>query len=109
VEELGYQLLDRMEKSSHAGRYSVKCLGKQAFCCHLKNRMLQLSSPQWGIWYSWSLMEEWRALQLSDIVGWAVPLSTLEGKPPGSCSIADCHSVEELEFQLLDREEWTLL
>jgi hypothetical protein len=54
-------------------------------------------------------MEEWRALQLSDIVGWAVPLSTLEGKPPGSCSIADCHSVEELGFQLLDREEWTLL
>jgi hypothetical protein len=33
--------------------------GRQAFWCYSLSSSLQLSSPQWGIWHFWSLMEKW--------------------------------------------------
>jgi hypothetical protein len=42
-------------------------------------------------------------------VGSTGSLRTEGGKPPSTCSEVDCHSVEELEFQLLDRRDRTVL
>jgi hypothetical protein len=38
-----------------------------------------------------------------------VPPCTLGGRPPGSCKAADCHSFEELGFQLLDKGDLMIL
>jgi hypothetical protein len=50
-----------------------------------------------------------RALSLSGTVSTAGPLCTLGDWPPDSCRVADCHSVGELGFHLLDKGDWTLL
>jgi hypothetical protein len=49
------------------------------------------------------------ALPLSGTVGSAGPLCTLEGRPPASFRVEDCHLVEELGFHLLNRGDLTLL
>jgi hypothetical protein len=36
-------------------------------------------------------------------------LCTVEGRPPSTSRIEDCHLVEKLELQLLDRRNMTLL
>jgi hypothetical protein len=48
-------------------------------------------------------------LLLLGTVGSAGLLCTLGGRPPSSCRVADCNSVEELGFQLLARGDWTFL
>jgi hypothetical protein len=42
-------------------------------------------------------------------VGSAGSLCTLGHRPPSSSRVADCHSVGELGFQILDKREMTLL
>jgi hypothetical protein len=54
-----------------------------------------------------SLIEVWDSPAVTVGSGWS--LCTVGGRPPSTCRVANCHSVEELEFQLLDKKEGALL
>jgi hypothetical protein len=66
---------------------------------------LPLFSPQWGNWSSCSLMG---VLSCSHSREGRVS-AHWDYRPPSTSRVADCHLVEELRFQLLERRDVTLL
>jgi hypothetical protein len=80
------------------------CYPLQGSCCDA-DHLFSLLSEGAGFPAAWWVHRGSPAVT----VGSAQSLCTVRGRPPSTSGVADCHSVEELGFQLLDRRQVTLL
>jgi hypothetical protein len=102
VEVLSFLLLVLQQCSSERGMLNMLALAMFLLWC-----TLPFFFPQQGIWSSHPLMEA-QGFSCS-CKGECWSLCSVGNRPLSTSRVVDCHSVEELGFQLLDRRDVTVL